>query len=332
MDLGVYSVLFANLPLKEVLEYLSDRDIHKIEIGCGGYSGVAHANPDILLNDQKALTEFKALIQDYAMEISALNCSGNPVHPQKKAAKAFHQAFEKGVLLAEKLGVETVITFSGCPGGSPQAKFPNWVTCFWPPEIWHTILDYQWNQVLIPYWEETIRFAESHHVKVALEPIAGFCVYNPETFWRLHDAVGSDNLGVNLDLSHLFWQGADPQAVIRELHHAIFHFHAKDTRMDAINMAKNGVLDYKHFKEGKNRSWNHHTVGYGHDALAWKDIIRNLRLVGYDGVISIEHEDPLASRDEGLQHAIDFLKTILLTEDPPELWWIEDKNITTNII
>jgi len=324
MRLGVYTALLSNLPLEEALKYLHDRDIQTVEIGCGGYSGVFHADPDILLNDKGALVQFRSTLEKYEMSISALNCSGNPVHPQKPVADAFHQAYEKGVLLAEKLGVDTVITFSGCPGATDNDQYPNWVTCFWPPEIWHTILDYQWNQKLIPYWREAIQFAAEREIKVALEPIAGFCVYNPETFWRLRNAVDSRFLGINLDLSHLFWQGADPQAVIRELNQAIFHFHAKDTRMDAINTAKNGVLDYKHFKEGINRAWNHHAVGFGHDALVWKDVIRNLRFVGYDGAISIEHEDPLASRDEGLDRAIKFLRDIILTEDPPELWWVED--------
>lgn len=324
MKIGVYTALLSDLSLNEALAYLHARGIHAVEIGCGGYSGVFHADPDILLTDKNALHQFKKTFEKYEMTISALNCSGNPVHPQKKIADSFHRAYEKGVRLAEQLDVDTVITFSGCPGAAETDQYPNWVTCFWPPEIWHKILDYQWEEVLIPYWREAIQFAETRGIKVALEPIAGFCVYNPETFWRLHAAVGSDNLGVNLDLSHLFWQGADPQAVIREFNRAIFHFHAKDTRLDPINLAKNGVLDYKHFKEGRDRSWNHHTVGYGHDALVWKDIIRNLRLVGYDGTISIEHEDPLASRDEGLGHAIAFLREIILTEPPPELWWVED--------
>lgn len=324
MKLGVYLALLADLPFEPALDYLVQRGIHVVEVGCGGYSGTSHADPDILLNDDKAFAHFTDLLEQYQVEISALNCSGNPVHPQPKIASEFHIAFEKGVRLAEKLGVETVITFSGCPGGSPDDKFPNWVTCFWPPEVWHTILDYQWHEVLIPYWEKAIRFAEQRGIKVALEPIAGFCVYNPETFWKLRDAVGSVNLGVNLDLSHLFWQQAEPEAVIREFNQAIFHFHAKDTRIDKYNTARNGVLDTKHFKHGLNRAWNHHTVGYGHDALIWKDIIRNLRLVGYDGAISIEHEDPLASRDEGLNHAIAFLGEILLSQAPPDLWWIND--------
>lgn len=324
MKLGVYTALLSSMSLEEALSYLHSRDIHTVEIGCGGYSGTAHADPDILLEDKDAFNQFQNTLRDFDVEISALNCSGNPVHPQKATADSFHTAYQKGVLLAEKLGVDTVITFSGCPGASKTDLYPNWVTCFWPPEIWHTILDYQWNEVLIPYWREAIQFAAERNIKIALEPLAGFCVYNPETFWRLYDAVDSYFLGVNLDLSHLFWQGADPQAVIREFNQSIFHFHAKDTRIDAINAAKNGVLDYKHFKEGKDRAWNHHTVGYGHDSLVWKDIIRNLRLVGYDGTISIEHEDPLASRDEGLGHAIKFLREIILTEDPPELWWIKE--------
>jgi sugar phosphate isomerase/epimerase len=324
MKLGVYMALLADMSFAEALAYLSEREIHVIEVGCGGYSGTFHADPDILLNDDGALNDFQNLLDQYQMEISALNCSGNPVHPQTKIAQEFQTAYEKGVLLAEKLAVDTVITFSGCPGDAPGAKFPNWVTCFWPPEIWHTILDYQWQEVLIPYWSNAIQFAEQRGIKVALEPIAGFCVYNPETFWKLRNAVGSEHLGVNLDLSHLFWQQADPEAVIRALNQAIFHFHAKDTRMDWKNTAINGILDTKHFKHGLDRAWNHHTVGYGHDALTWKDIIRNLRLVGYDGAISIEHEDPLASRDEGLWHAISFLRGMILTDDAPDLWWIND--------
>lgn len=324
MKLGVYLALLADMSFEQALDYLTQRDIHVVEIGCGGYSGTSHANPDILLNDESAFHHFTNLLEQYQVEISALNCSGNPVHPQKQIANEFHTAYEKGVLLAEKLGVNTVITFSGCPGGSPEATLPNWVTCFWPPEVWHTILDYQWNEVLIPYWKNAIKFAEQRGIRVALEPIAGFCVYNPETFWKLKDAVGGANLGVNLDLSHLFWQQADPESVIRALNQAIFHFHAKDTRIDWHNTARNGILDTKHFKHGINRAWNHHTVGYGHDALVWKDIIRNLRLVGYDGAISIEHEDPLASRDEGLNHAITFLREILLTQAAPDLWWINE--------
>lgn len=321
MKLGVYTALVADRSLEEALQYLTAKGIHVVELGSGGYSGVAHANPDELLHDPVKFNAFVDTLKRYDTEISALNCSGNPVHPQQDLARKYHADYEKTILLAEKLGVKKVITFSGCPGDSPTSQLQNWVTCFWPPEVWGTILDYQWNEVLIPYWQKAIRFAEDHGVKVCIELIAGFCVYNPETLLKLRSAVG-DTLGANLDLSHLFWQGADPTEVIRALGPAIFHFHAKDTRVEPFNTARNGVLDPKHFKEGLNRSWNHCTVGYGHDALVWKDIIRTFKLVGYDDVVSIEHEDPLMTTDEGLTKAIDFLRGILIFEQAREMWWV----------
>lgn len=322
MKLGVYTALVADRSLEEALRYLSMKGIHTVELGSGGYSGTAHANPDELLGSEKKLAAMHDLLKKHETEISALNCSGNPVHPQPHIAQKAHADFEKTVLLAEKLGVDRVITFSGCPGDSPTSQLQNWVTCFWPPEVWGTILDYQWNDVLIPYWEKAARFAADHGVKVCIELISGFCVYNPETLLRLRAAAG-DNLGANLDLSHLFWQGADPVEVIRALGPAIFHFHAKDTRVEPSNTARNGVLDPKHFSEALNRSWNHCTVGYGHDTLVWKNIIRALRSVGYDGVISIEHEDPLMSIDEGLTKAISFLRGIIIFEESEGMWWVK---------
>ena len=213
------------------------------------------------------------------------------------------------------MGVDTVITFSGCPGDHPGAKYPNWATCPWP-EDFLAVLDYQWNEVLIPYWKETAKFAKEHGVKVAFEMHPGFCVYNPETMLRLREAAG-DNLGANLDPSHLIWQGMDPVAVIRELKDAIFHFHAKDTKIDKYNTAKNGVLDTKHYSDEINRSWVFRTVGFGNDLTYWRDIASNLRLVGYDKVMSIEHEDRLMSIDEGLKKAVEFLKQAIISDPKP---------------
>lgn len=322
MKLGVYTALVADQPLEKAIAYLTQKGVHVFELGSGGYSGTAHANPDELLADAKKLEAFRDVFKKYSAEISALNCSGNPVHPQREIALKAHEDYEKTILLAEKLGVKKIITFSGCPGDSPTSQLQNWVTCFWPPEVWGTILDYQWNEVLLPYWTRAIKFAEDHGVKVCIELIAGFCVYNPETLLKLRDAAG-DQLGANLDLSHLFWQGADPVQVIRALGPSIFHFHAKDTRVESGPTARNGVLDPKHFREGLARSWNHCTVGYGHDALVWRDIIRNLRMQGYDDVISIEHEDPLMSVDEGLTKAVDFLSQIIISEPSQGMWWVQ---------
>jgi len=320
MKLGVLTVLFADKSLNDTLEYLSDAGVDAVEIGAGGYPGKNHADPDILLNDDKKLQEFKDSIKKYDMEISALSCHGNPVHPQKKIADKFHAEFEKTVLLAEKLGLNRINTFSGCPGGSAEAKHPNWVTCAWPDDF-KEVLEYQWSEVLIPYWKKAVAFANEHGVdKICLEMHPGFCVYNPETLLKLRGAVG-ETIGANFDPSHLFWQGIDIVAAIRELGGAIYHFHAKDTKIDEMNTAVNGVLDTKHYGEEINRSWVFRSVGYGHGYQTWKDIISNLRMVGYDDVLSIEHEDSLMSNTEGLEKAISFLKEVMVFEDLGEMWW-----------
>jgi sugar phosphate isomerase/epimerase len=320
MKLGVFTVLLSDKSLEDSLAYLKKSGVQAVELGTGGFPGKAHVNPTELLEDDTAIANLKELVKKYDMEISALSCHGNPVHPQKDVARSFHEDFEKTVLLAEKLGIERVCTFSGCPGDSPNSLYPNWVTCPWPDDFLK-ILDYQWNDVLIPYWKKAAKFAQDHGVnKICFEMHPGFSVYNPETLLKLREAVG-DTIGANFDPSHLFWQGIDPVAAIRKLEGCIYHFHAKDTKIDTYNTAVNGVLDTKHYGDEINRSWIFRTVGYGHDYQVWKDIISALRMVGYDYVLSIEHEDSLMSVNEGLQKAIEFLKEVLAFESTGEMWW-----------
>ena len=316
MKLGVLTNLFGKMSLEEALTKFEALGIEAAEIGCGGYPGKAHCDPKILLNDQKALDEFKATLARHHIELSNLSAHGNPVHPDKKIAKAFHDDFIDAVLLAEKLGVDTVVTFSGCPGGSPEDKTPNWATCAWP-EDFRAVLKYQWDEVLIPYWKKTAEFARNHGVtKIAFEMHPGFCVYNPETMLRIREAVG-ETLGANFDPSHLIWQGIDPVAAIRALEGAIYHFHAKDTKLDKYNVAKFGVLDTKRYQDEAHRSWIFRSVGYGNGMDYWRDIISALRLVGYDKVMSIEHEDSLMTPEEGLRHAVEFLKESIIKEPKP---------------
>lgn len=323
MKLGVLTNLLGSVSLEEALKYFQSLGLEMVEIGCGGFPGKDHADPDILLNDDKALEDFKALLKKYDVEISALSCHGNPVHPNKEIAAQFDSDMRKAVLLAEKLGVHQINTFSGCPGDCDTAKYPNWVTCPWPNDFGE-ILDYQWNEVLIPYWKEFVKFSTAHGVdKIALELHPGFCVYNTESLLKLRNAVGKE-IGANLDLSHLIWQGMDPIAVIRALgkEGAIFHFHAKDTKIDAINTAVNGVLDTKSYADEINRSWIFRSVGFGNGESYWRDVISNLRMVGYDYAISIEHEDSLMSQNEGLEKAIALLKNCIIKEKLASAWWI----------
>ncbi len=253
------------------------------------------------------------------MTISALSCHGNPLHPDRARAATDDGTFRTTVRLAEQLEVPVVVTFSGCPGDGEDAAHPNWVTAPWPPEYLE-VLDWQWEQRAIPYWQEATRFAADHGVKVALEPHPGFLVYNVDTALRLRAAAGP-GLGVNFDPSHLYWQGMDPVVVVQALGDAIFHVHAKDVALHPGNVAVNGVLDAKSYRRLGERSWLFRTVGWGHDELAWKQIVSALRLAGYDYVMSIEHEDALASIDEGLRSAVNLLHRVILNEPPADAWW-----------
>ncbi len=264
MKLCVLENLYGNKTLEESLSILTSLGVHTVEVGAGGYPGKAHCNPAELLADPAKFDAFVATFKKYDVEIAALACHGNPLHPDKAIAAKFDEDFKNAVLLAEKLGVKTIVGFSGCPGDSEGSKYPNWVTCPWP-EDFLAILDWQWNEKLIPYWQETAKFVLAHGVEhIAFEMHPGFCVYNPETLLRLREAVGPV-IGANFDPSHLIWQGMDPVAAIRELKGAIYHFHAKDTKIDKYNTAKNGVLDTKHYSDELGRAWVFRAVGFGNN-------------------------------------------------------------------
>lgn len=315
MKLSVLANLYGNKTLEQTLKILTGLGVHTVELGAGGYPGKAHCNPEVLLNNEKEYKKFIRTLKKYKTEVCALAAHGNPLHPKKEIAKMYHDDFTNAVLLAEKMGVDTVIGFSGCPGDSDSSTNPNWVTCAWP-EDYLEILEWQWNEKLIPYWKEMGQFAKSHNVKIAFEMHPGFCVYNPETLLKLRAAVG-DVIGANFDPSHLIWQGMEPVAAIRELAGAIYHVHAKDTKIDKYNTAKNGVLDTKHYSDELHRSWVFRTVGYGNSEIYWRDLVSALRLCGYDKVLSIEHEDSFMTIDEGLSKAVNFLNDIIITEEKP---------------
>lgn len=320
MKLGVFTPVFGTMKLDEVLVKLRALpQVRALEIGTGGWPGKDHLDIDALLDKKPSVAEYRRRIEDAGLTISALSCHANPLHPDAATAKTADDLFRKTVRLAEQLEVPVVVTFSGCPGDSDAATHPNWITTPWPPEFLD-ILDWQWEKKAIPYWSQTARFAGDHGVKVALEAHPGFIVYNVDSALRLREAAGP-NLGVNFDPSHFFWQGVDVPAAIRALGDSIFHVHAKDVALDPHNVAVNGVIDTKTYRRMAERSWLFRSVGWGHDELEWKRIVSALRLAGYDYVMSIEHEDALASVDEGLRAAVDLLSRVILTEPPVQAWW-----------
>lgn len=254
MILSVMSPVLNAMGLEEALKYLHSLGVDAIELGAGGYPGKAHMDPSDYLAYPEKIDALKEMLEKYQMKICALACHGNPVHPDKEQAKTYHEDFVNAMQIAAKLDVDTIIGFSGCPGDCESSKNPNWVTCAWPNE-YQDILDWQWNKVLIPYWKKTAALAKEFGIKkIAFEMHPGFCVYNPSTLLKLREAVGNI-IGANFDPSHLFWQGIDPCEAIKNLKGAIYHFHAKDTKIDQMNTAVNGVLDTGNYGNILERSW-----------------------------------------------------------------------------
>jgi sugar phosphate isomerase/epimerase len=319
MKIGVLTAMLSGQPLEKALDYVAGAGVKVVELGSGNYPGNAHCNPNELLASETKRKQFMKALSSRGLTISALSCHGNPLHPVTKVAKAFHETHRKTVQLAEKLGIDRVVNFSGCPGDSEKAKAPNWVTCPWPPD-YSEVLKWQWEKKVIPYWRAEAAFARKYKVKLCFEMHPGFVVYNTETMLKLRKTCG-DNIGANFDPSHLFWQGMDPVESIRALGKAIFHFHAKDCKVYEQNSRVNGVLDTKHYGDELNRSWIFRTVGFGHGEDVWTDIISTLKMVGYDDVISIEHEDSLMSMDEGFKKAVAFLNRIVIQQKTGGMWW-----------
>ncbi|MEK3787936.1 sugar phosphate isomerase/epimerase family protein [Paenibacillus sp. FSL K6-1230] len=322
MKLGVFLVLFGDRSLEEALDFAASTGVTAVEIGTGGNPGKKHCDPAALLGNDTAIQNFKKAVESRGLTISALSCHGNPLHPQKHLAQQDHEDFINTVLLAEKLEVPVVNTFSGCPGDHENAKYPNWPVAPWPND-YQEILKWQWENKVIPYWTETGKFAAEHHIKIGLELHGGFSVHTPATLLRLREAAG-EVIGANLDPSHMWWQGIDPVQAVQILGRegAIHHFHAKDTVIDPVNVNKYGLTDMQPYTNMLERAWQFRTVGFGHDIKTWADILSALRLVGYDYVVSIEHEDGLMSIEEGFTKAVHNLKQVLMNEPLGEMWWV----------
>lgn len=312
IPIGVFDPAFPDLTLDQLVEKYASLGVEAAEIGTGGYPNNKHCPVQELLDDPAKLKAWKRKFDDHNIQVATLSCHGNPVHPDRTIAERDAETFRRTVLLAEKLDVKVIVGFSGCPGGNPNDTNPNWITYRWPPE-YAAAVDWQWKEKVVPYWKQAAKFAREHGVhRLALEMHPNFVVYNPLTLLKLRDAVGEE-IGANNDLSHLYWQGCDPVEVIHMLgkQGAIFHAHMKDTVLYHDKVAKYGVLNFVFEKEDlKHASDAFRAVGYGHSATIWKDVIRAYMDVGYQGILSVENEDPILSGEVGVERALYVLKNV----------------------
>src|SRR6201993_415882 len=312
IPIGVFDPVYEKLSLDEMLDKVSALGLEAMEIGTGGYPGSHHCPVDELVKDPAKARAWKKKFEDHNLRVATLSCHGNPVHPDPKHAAQDAANFRQTVLLAERLEVPVIVGFAGCPGGSPNDTQPNWITYRWPPE-YKAMLEWQWKEKVIPYWKDAAKFAREHGIKrLAFEMHPNFVVYNPKTLLQLREAVGEE-IGANCDLSHLFWQGCDPIEVIHLLgkNGALFHAHMKDTVLYPENLGRYGVLNFVFEKEDlPGASDAFRAVGYGHSASQWKAILQAYMDVDYDGILSIENEDPILAGEVGVERAAYVLKNV----------------------
>jgi sugar phosphate isomerase/epimerase len=318
MELGVVSAVFADWPFEKAARRVQELGLKFIELGAGGFFPKTHCDPAVLLADQAAWDKFRSTLAGCELTVSALAMHGAPLHPSPQIAETYEREFRQACVLAEKLGVGRITLLAGLPAAAPEDRTPNWILFPFPPSNLECY-EWQWEERVIPYWKEHATIAADHGVRLCFEMVPADIVYNPETLLRLRDAVGPV-AGCNFDPSHLFWQGIDPLEAIRTLGSAIYHAHAKDSRLEDHNVRLNGVLDPKSFQDHAHRSWLFRAVGYGHGEPFWRDFVSTLRLAGYDDVLSIEHEDSLMDPDEGLSLAVRLLQGIVLRKPPAKIW------------
>ena len=321
MDVGVLTVPLGDQSLEDALSYLDGIGVDAVELGCGGFPGEDHLPREEYLDDEEKQAELHDLLDEYDMWVSALATHNNPLHPDDERAARADTELREAIELADQLGVDAVTCFSGLPAGSDAGEVPNWITAPWPNEHAEAH-EYQW-ELAVDYWSDLAEHAADHDVDIAIEMHPNMLVYEPHGLLDLREMT-NDYVGANFDPSHLYWQGISITDAIRLLgeHDAIHHFHAKDTKVYEEQARTKGVLDTAGYTDETERSWLFRSIGYGHGEDHWRDVVSTLRMVGYDGALSIEHEDSLTSANEGLEKAVSLLDAVVFDTQPGEAHWV----------
>jgi sugar phosphate isomerase/epimerase len=327
MKLGAYTACLHDKSLEETLQILKEMGLSSIEPNVGGFIASPHCPVEELLESAEARENYLATLASFGVELTALNCNGNPLHPDPEVGPQHAEDIRRAIKLAGLLGIKTVITMSGLPGTDPDGKRPSWTVIPWD-SVYKETLDYQWGQVAVPFWQDMQLLADEHDVDIAIEMHPHNLVFNPATLQRLAKlttpAGGRNRVGAEMDPSHLFWQHIDPVAAIEELGDLVFFAAAKDTLIHPT-AAINGVLDdrFEWIPAEENPvglgghytvtrwpavpGWSFVAVGRGHDVDFWSRFLTALEQHTQVRTVNIEHEDASFGQIEGLQHAAENL-------------------------
>lgn len=307
MKLGFVSDSLGAMSFANMLDTAAQLGVSGVEVNTGGWSTAPHFDLATMKQSPEARRAFQDAFSARGLEIISLNANGNPLHPTDPAQAA---CLEDTIRIAGEMGIRTVCAMSGLPAGSAEDTMPNWVVASWPPET-QKILCYQWEDKLLPFWHRIATLAQAHGVeRIALELHGNQCVYNVPSLLRLRTAIGPV-IGANLDPSHLFWMGADPLAAAQAIGPALYHVHAKDTMLNTRVQATTSLLENGDLLNIPARSWSYITLGFGHGADWWSQFCYSLRMAGYDGWLSIEHEDVMLNSLEGLQKSVALLQSVM---------------------
>jgi sugar phosphate isomerase/epimerase len=317
VKLGVVSSGIRAASFEQGLTVLTTLGVGAVEIGCAGYHvDRTFGDPTELLDSDRALTRWLDAFRARDLEISALALHGQPLDPNRDRARTYEREFEAACRLAERIGVSRLTLLAGLPEAAEGDRTPNWIVVPFPPGS-ADAARWQWEERLLPYWTRQAHLARENGCSLCFEMHPGDLIFNPEALLRLREAIGP-TVGCNFDPSHLFWQGIDPIDAMRALKDVIYHVHAKDLEIRPERVRGNGLMDPREFQRIESRAWSFRTVGFGHDALFWRTFVSELRAIGYDDVISIEHEDLYFDSEPALDAAVQFLRPIVrLTEGDP---------------
>jgi sugar phosphate isomerase/epimerase len=234
------------------------------------YAGICHIDVDDL-SDARG-KEIVGDLDDRGIEISALAYYPNPLHPDTAEQEAALEHLKKVITAAPKLGVEIVNTFIG--GDKSRTQQENWAAA---------------RKV----WPDVVRLADDSGVRIAIEncpmifssdewPSGNNLAYSP-AIWRTMFEEFGETVGLNFDPSHLVWQMIDMVSAIDEFGDRFYHVHAKDLQVDPAGLYDQGVMSL-------GMGWQIPRLP-GLGEVDWQAFFSGLYRVGYDYVISIEHED-----------------------------------------
>ncbi|MGA5298835.1 sugar phosphate isomerase/epimerase family protein [Nucisporomicrobium flavum] len=325
MRLGAYTACLHDRSLDETLKILGELGLTGAEINAGGFVPAPHLPVDDLLASVGAREDYLGRFAQAGITLTGLNVNGNPLNPDPLVGPKHAADLHRAIDVAAALGVRRVVTMSGLPQGHPGDRTANWIVNPWDSQFLD-VLDYQWQQVAVPFWKDVNARAAAADVKICIEMHPHNLVFNPATLRRLVEQTNATHIGAEMDPSHLFWQGMDPVACIDHLGDLVFHAAAKDTRINGDNARLHGVLDDRFTRTPADRnpiglggrntlnqwptnpSWEFVAVGRGHDVEAfWAPFLRALHRVDPEIAVNIEHEDQAYGQVEGLRMAAENL-------------------------